>query len=359
MTGPLSGLRVIELGGIGPGPFAGMLLADHGAEVIRIDRPGADDAPTMMRSRKRVELDLKNPADLATLRALLASADALIDPFRPGTLERLGLGPEAVLGANPRLVYARMTGWGQTGPLAATAGHDINYIALSGALHSVGPATRPQPPLALLGDLGGGGMFLAFSICSALLHAQRTGEGQVIDCAMSEGAALLMTAFYELRESGEWSDEREANLLDGGAPFYGTYRTSDGLFVAVGPLEDQFYAVLLDRLGLTGDPVFEQRADQASWPAARAQFERIFAARTRDQWCDLFEGTDACFAPVLSMGEAPMHPQAVARGSFVKVDGVCQPGPGPRFSRTPLDPPRAPNTVTPQTLLSGERTPPC
>jgi len=352
---------VVELGGIGPGPFAGMLLADHGAEVIRVDRPSGGYGPdaVMMRSRKRIELDLKSPADLETLRALLASADALIDPFRPGTLERLGLGPDQMLAANPRLVYARMTGWGQTGPLANTAGHDINYIALSGALHSIGPADRPLPPLALIGDLGGGGMFLAFSICSALLHAQRTGEGQVIDCAMSEGAGLLMTAFYELRERGQWTDEREANLLDGGAPFYGTYRTADDKFIAVGPLEPQFYEALLERLGLKGDPAFSQREDKSTWSAARAQLEIIFGGLTRDQWCELFEGTDACFAPVLTMGEAPQHPQAVARKSFVSVAGVVQPAPAPRFSRTPLDPPSAAQHIAPGAVLNRGEAEPC
>ncbi len=333
MAGPLSGLRIVELGGIGPGPFAGMLLADHGADVVRIERRGTvtGAGDTMLRSRIIVELDLKDEGDVAKLRALAGAADGLIDPFRPGVMERLGLGPDALLADNPRLVYARMTGWGQTGPLADRAGHDINYVALSGALHAVGPAERPIPPLALLGDLGGGGMMLAFAMCSALLHAQRTGSGQVVDCAMAEGAALLMTAFYELSARGAWrADQREANLLDGGAPFYGVYQTADHRFVAIGALEPQFYAQLLDLLDLAGEADFARRDDPSSWPLLRRRLEALFVTRTRDEWCNVFAGSDACFAPVLSMHEAPGHEQAIARQSFCTVDGIVQPAPAPR-----------------------------
>lgn len=344
MPGPLSGLRVIELGGMGPAPFAAMLLADHGADVIRVDRPGGpgENASIMLRSRRMIELDLKDLADVVSFRALLRESDALIDPFRPGVTERLGLGPEVVLADNPRLVYARVTGWGQDGPLASAAGHDINYIALSGALHAVGPAERPVPPLALLGDLGGGGMMLAFAICSALLHAQRTGEGQIIDCAMVDGAGLLMTPFYELYGQQKWSDARASNQLDGGAPFYNAYPTADGRFISIGPLEPRFYALLLERLGLADDPGFAHRDDPAGWGALRARFEQLFLMRTRDEWCALLEGSDACFAPVLSMAEAPSHPHASARSAFVTVDGIVQPSPAPRFSVSTLAHPEPP-----------------
>lgn len=353
MAGPLTGVRVIELGGIGPGPFAGMLLADHGAKVIRVDRLGTAHGPAdpMLRSRTLVQLDLKQPGDIATLRDLARTADALIEGFRPGTAERLGIGPEVLLADNPRLVYGRMTGWGQTGPLARSAGHDINYIALTGALHAIGTRERPVPPLALAGDLGGGGMLLAFSICSALLHAQRTGEGQVIDCAMVDGAGLLMTPFYELLAAGAWRDAREDNLLDGGAHFYNVYETLDGKFVSVGPIEPRFYAALLDKLRLGGDPEFADQLDREKWPLLKSRLSEVFRTRTRDEWCTLLEGSEACFAPVLSMSEAPAHPQALARGAFKTVGRVVQPAPGPRFSATPLEHPRSPERADPASLL--------
>jgi alpha-methylacyl-CoA racemase len=353
MSGPLSGLRIIELGGIGPGPFAGMLLADHGAEVIRIDRPGfvPGKADTMLRSRKLVHLDLKKSEDLSTVRALVKTADGLIEGYRPGTVERLGIGPEILIADNPRLVYGRMTGWGQTGPYARLAGHDINYIALTGALEAIGPADRPVPPLALIGDLGGGGVMLAFSMCSALLHAQRTGLGQVIDCAMVDGAALLMTMFYELSAKGAWRDGREANLLDGGAHFYRVYETSDRKFVSVGAIEPQFYAALLDRLGLTDDQDFAQHMDPTRWPKARNRLTTLFRTKTRDEWCKLFANSDACFAPVLSMSEAPAHNSAAIRESFVCVEGVTQPAPMPRFSETRLDAPQPAMVVDAHSLL--------
>lgn len=353
MAGPLAGLRVIELGGIGPGPFAAMLLADHGAEVIRVDRPGTlvTEEAAMLRSRILVELDLKAEADLDILRTLVSTSDAIIDPFRPGVMERLGLGPARLMADHPRLVYARMTGWGQTGPLAQSAGHDINYISLSGALHAVGPAERPVPPLALLGDLGGGGMLLAFSICAALLEAGRSGKGQVIDCAMSEGSGLLMTAFYELYGRGAWSASREANLLDGGAPFYGVYETADARHISIGSLEPPFYALLLEKLGLADDPEFERRDDPALWPALRQRLAAIFRRKTREQWCELMEGSDVCFAPILSMAEAPSHPQAVARGAFVTVEGIVQPAPAPRFSRSPLAESRPARKASAESLI--------
>ncbi|KEQ52028.1 CaiB/BaiF CoA transferase family protein [Sphingobium chlorophenolicum] len=357
MAGPLSGYRIIEMGGIGPGPFAAMMLADHGAEVIRIDRPGTiwDPGDTMLRSRKRLILNLKNPDDVAALRELAKTADALIEGFRPGTMERLGLAPEALLADNPRLVYGRMTGWGQTGPYAPYAGHDLNYISLSGAAHSIGTAAAPVPPLALTGDMGGGGMMLAFSITAALLNAARTGEGQVIDCAMTEGSALLMTAFYGLHATGGWSDEREANLLDGGAPYYRPYRTADGKFVSIGPLEPQFYRELLERLGLVDDELFADQDDRARWPAMRERLDAIFAGRTQAEWRSALEHTDVCFAPVLSMAEAPDHPHNVARGAFVRLEGINQPAPAPRYSRSLLNHPVPPRDVSIAELMEDGR----
>lgn len=338
MSGPLSGIRVIEMGGIGPAPFAAMLLADHGAEVIRIDRPNTTIGilDTMLRSRKLIELDLKSTEGIASLRELTKTADILIEGFRPGTMERLGLGPDTLMADNPKLVYCRMTGWGQTGPYAPFAGHDINYISLSGALHAIGTPEKPIPPLALGGDLGGGGMFLAFSALSAIHHANTTGEGQVIDCAMTEGAGLLMTAFYELSARGNWNNERASNHLDGGAHFYNTYETADGKFISLAPLEPQFYALFREKLGLENDSSYDEQWNQANWPTLIAQLSTLFKSKSRAEWCELLEKTDVCFAPVLSMEEAPQHEHAVAREAFVELDNITQPAPAPRFSSTPL-----------------------
>ena len=358
MSGPLSGVRIIEMGGIGPAPFAAMLLADHGAEVIRIDRPnttfGILDA--MLRSRKLVELDLKLADDIGTARELIRSADILIESFRPGTMERLGLGPDVLMADNPKLIYCRMTGWGQTGPYAPYAGQDINYISLSGALHAVGTAEKPIPPLILGGDLGGGGMFLAFSAMSALHHATMTGEGQVIDCAMTEGAGLLMTAFYELNARGQWHNRRAANHLDGGAHFYNAYETADGKFISLAPLEPQFYALFRAKVGLEDDPQYDEQWDQAKWPALIERLTKLFKTKSRDEWCTLLEKTDVCFAPVLSMAEAPHHEHAQARESFVVVNKITQPAPAPRFSATPLTKPSAPKKYRVADLLEKNKT---
>jgi alpha-methylacyl-CoA racemase len=344
--GPLQGLRVIEMVGIGPCPFAAMMLADMGADVIRIDRKPDPDAPNpyptlgtkydvMARGRRSLALDLKDPRARALLLDLVAKADALVEGFRPGVMERLGLGPDACTARNPKLVYGRITGWGQTGPLAQAAGHDLNYVALSGMLHAMGDADRPpSPPLNLVGDFGGGGMMLAFGIVCAMLEAKTSGRGQVVDAAMTDGAALLGAMMYGLRADGSWSAARGANLLDGGAPFYATYACADGRFIAVGAIEPQFYAQLLALTG-AADPAFARQRRQEDWPALKAKFAALFATRTRDAWCALLEGTDVCFAPVLDMDEAPRHPHNAARATFVDVDGVTQPAPAPRFSRTP------------------------
>jgi alpha-methylacyl-CoA racemase len=337
MAGPLTGMRVVELGGIGPGPFCGMVLADQGADVVRVERPDAGRAQgdLLLRGRRSVAVDLKAPEGAALVLDLIAASDALIEGFRPGVTERLGLGPDECLERNPRLVYGRMTGWGQDGPLAGAAGHDINYIALAGALHPIGRAgTRPVPPLNLVADFGGGGMLLAFGIVCAVLEAQRSGTGQVVDAAMVDGAALLTTMFHSLRSAGLWSDERGVNLLDGAAPFYDAYECADGAYVAVGSLEPAFYTELLSRLELD-DADLPAQHDHTQWPAMKDRVAAIFRTKTRDQWCDLMEGTDVCFAPVLAFGEAPSHPHNAARGTFVEVDGLVQPGPAPRFSRTP------------------------
>jgi alpha-methylacyl-CoA racemase len=347
MAGPLDGIRILEVGGIGPAPFAAMMLADNGAEVIRVQRPGAaiSNTDVLGRSRRIVELDLKSMDGVVVLRDLARAADGLVEGFRPGTMERLGIGPEVLVGENPKLVFGRMTGWGQTGPLAKAAGHDINYIALSGALHAIGrPGSCPTPPLALVGDFGGGGMYLAFAMTAALLHAQRTGKGQVVDCAMAEGASLLMSAFYGLHAEGAWAPERGRNVLDGAAHFYDTYETADGKHIAVGAIEPQFYSELLKRLGIA-DPAFDAQMDRAAWPSLKEKIAAVFKTRTRDDWRALLEGTDACFAPVMSMAEAPLHAHMAARGAFATVAGVVQPAPGPRYSATPLAPPRIAATV--------------
>lgn len=355
MAGPLSGLRIIEFGGIGPGPFAGMLLADHGAEVIRIDRPGSLDPnrDRMLRSRKLVEVDLKSEEGRTATRRLLREADGAIEGFRPGTLEKLELAPIDAIAENPRLVFGRMTGWGQTGSYSQAAGHDINYISMTGALHAVGPKTCPVPPMIFAGDMGGGGMFMAFSMTSALVHAQRTGEGQIIDCAMVDGAGLLMTPFYEMLATGIWRDERESNIVDGGAHFYGAYATADDKFVSIGPIEPRFYKVFLEKLDLTDDPQFREQMNPKHWPALRGRLSEIFKTKTRDQWCAIFENTDACFAPVLSMSEAPEHSSAIERRRFISLEGTVQPAPAPRFSVTELDDPTPPEVIPIEQLFDS------
>ena len=337
MTGPLSGLRIIELAGIGPVPFAGMMLADHGAEVIRVERPGAAPNPSdpLLRSRTSMTLDLKSAADVAELRSLCQSADGLIEGFRPGVMERLGLGPDVLLADNPRLVYGRMTGWGQGGPLAQTAGHDINFIALSGTLSALGRAgDKPTPPINLVGDFGGGGMLLAFGMVSALLAVKSGGGGHVVDCAMTDGSALLMAMMWGFRAQGRWTDQRGTNVIDTGAPFYDTYETADGLFVAVGAIEPLFYAELRRVLGIADDARFDAQFDPAQWPEQKAELARLFKAKTRADWVALFDQAEACVTPVLSMAEALEHPHNLERQTFVTVDGVPQPAPAPRF--TPL-----------------------
>jgi alpha-methylacyl-CoA racemase len=342
MAGPLNGLRIIELAGIGPGPFAAMMLADHGAEVIRVDRPGAriDARDPLLRSRRLIGVDLKSAEGKAKVRDLVRGADGLIEGFRPGVTERLGLGPEVLLADNPRLVYGRMTGWGQFGPYAQAAGHDINYIALAGALHAYGRAgEKPTPPINMVGDFGGGGMMLAFGMVSALLHAQKTGQGQVIDAAMTDGAATLMSMIWGFRANGMWSDDRGTNLLDTGAHMYDTYETGDGKWISIGSLEPQFYAELRRLAGLADDPDFDAQMDRRQWGPLKAKLTALFATKTRDEWCALMEMTDVCFAPVLSMAEAPAHPHNAARGTFIEVGGVMQPAPAPRYSVTVTDAP--------------------
>ena len=357
--GPLNGVRIVEMSAIGPGPFAGMMLADMGADIIRIERPGSTMRfpdprfDVMQRGRRSVTLDIKNPAGAAAALELVGRADALIEGFRPGVMESLGLGPETCLQRNPRLVYGRITGWGQDGPLARAAGHDINYIALAGALHAIGRrGERPVAPLNLVGDFGGGGMLLSLGIVAALFEAQRSGHGQVVDAAMVDGVASLMSLMYGFLASGLWVDERGVNLLDTGAHFYDTYETADGKWVAVGPVEPHFYRILLELAGID-DPDFESQFDRDRWPELHEKLAAVFKARTRDRWCEIMEGSDACFAPVLSLSEAPEHPHNVARGTFVEVEGVRQPAPAPRFSRTPGEvagPPPKPGADTESAL---------
>jgi alpha-methylacyl-CoA racemase len=337
--GPLKGIKVVEIAGIGPGPFCGMMLADLGAEVIRIDRLSARGTGSKneiyLRGRRSIAVDLKHPAGVATVLRMIDQADALIEGFRPGVMERLGLGPEICLGRNPRLVYGRMTGWGQTGPLKDAAGHDLNYIALTGALHSIGRAgEKPVPPLNLLGDFGGGGMMLAFGVVCGILEARQSGQGQVIDAAMTDGASLLMAMIYQFKAARRWNNRRESNMLDGGAHFYDTYECSDGKWISIAPIEPQFYELLLNKTGLSEDPAFHAQNDAAQWPDLKDRFTSLFKTRTRDEWSELLEGTDACFAPVLDLDEAPYHAHNVARSTFVEIEGVMQPAPAPRFSRT-------------------------
>jgi alpha-methylacyl-CoA racemase len=365
--GPLDGIRVIEVASLAPAPFGCMILADLGADVLRVERAeraGPQAQPPkdpLQRSRRSVGINLKDPAGVDLLLRLAGDADVLVEGFRPGVAERLGFGPAECEQRNPRLIYGRMTGWGQDGPLAPTAGHDIDYISVSGALAPIGRAgERPVPPLNLLGDFGGGGMLLALGVLAALVERAQSGRGQVLDVAMVDGSALLTTFVYGMRANGSWRDERGVNLLDGGAPFYDTYETADGGYVGVGALEPQFYAALLDGLGLAGAGLPAQH-DRAGWPELRRQFAAAFASRSRDEWEQVFAGTDACVAPVLGLGEAAGHPHAQARSAFTDVGGVIQPAPAPRFGRSVTQPPTAPprpgadtDTVLAGLGLSGE-----
>ena len=352
MTGPLKGLKVIEFGGIGPGPFCAMMLADMGADVIRLDRKAdkgrdresagflaAGRRSVLHRGRRSVAVDLKSSIDRDKVLAMVDGADAIIEGYRPGVMERLGLGPDVLLARHPRLVYGRMTGWGQEGPLAHAAGHDINYIALSGALATIGrKAGGPIAPAAMVGDLGGGGMMLAFGIMCAVFEARNSGHGQVVDAAVLDGAALLTSIVCELRAIGQWKDARESNLLDGGSHFYDTYECADGQWISIGALEPQFYALLLEKLQID-DPEFQRQRDPAAWGSLKARMAAIFRSQPSAHWCALLENTDVCFAPVLSTGEAARHPHNRARGTFFESQGVVQPSPAPRFSRTPAGQP--------------------
>ncbi|MEE4250223.1 MAG: CaiB/BaiF CoA-transferase family protein, partial [Alcanivoracaceae bacterium] len=357
-AGPLQDIRILELAGIGPGPFCGMMLADMGAEVITIDRPGGNPSAVgghdvLFRNRRNIAIDLKQPQGVETVLALCEQADAIFEGYRPGVAERLGIGPDVCMARNPKLVYGRMTGWGQDGPLAHTAGHDINYISISGALHAMGRrGEKPAIPLNLVGDFGGGGMMLAFGMVCAMLEAQRSGKGQVIDCAMHEGSAALMAMFYGLRANGLFSDQRGSHMLDSGAHFYDVYQTADGKYVSIGSIEPQFYALLKEKAGL--DDSFDQQMNPVNWPQQKEKIAAIFRSKTRDQWCQIMQGSDVCFAPVLGLEEAPQHPHNIARGSFIEVEGVTQHAPTPRFSRTASDMPRPmrkPGTDTRETLL--------
>ncbi|HTO70835.1 MAG TPA: CaiB/BaiF CoA-transferase family protein [Myxococcota bacterium] len=356
--GPLAGIRILEIAGIGPGPYCAMVLADMGAEVLRVERaanaaPGDARFDLLSRGRRSIAVDLKRAEGVAAVLRLCERADGLLEGFRPGVMERLGLGPDVCLARNPRLVYGRMTGFGQTGPLAQAAGHDINYIALAGALAPLGRrGAPPTPPLNLVGDFGGGGLLLAFGMTCALLERVKSGRGQVVDAAMVDGAAALMTVFHGAQQSGFWKEERGANMLDTGSHFYDAYETSDGEFVAIGAIEPQFYAELLNRIGV--DPKsLPPQMDRARWPEAKDALAKVFRTKTRAEWCALLEGSDACFAPVLSMSEARRHPHNVARGAFVDVAGVAQPRPAPRFSRTDSEvsrPPARPGEHTDEAL---------
>lgn len=346
MAGPLQGLKVVEVGGIGPVPFCGMLLADLGAEVVRIDRLLADARSDRARfdvsnrGKRSLAMNLRQPGAAEAVLRLVARADVLIEGFRPGVMERLGLGPEVALGRNPRLVFGRMTGWGQNGPLATAAGHDINYLALTGVLHAIGSADKPPPPPLNIGaDYGGGALFLALGVLAALQERQSSGRGQVVDAAMTDGAALLAATIHGMKAAGEWSNARAANLLDGGAHFYGCYQCADGRFVAIGAIEPQFYALLLERCGIA-DSAFDAQMDVSRWPMLKEKLAALFRTRTRAEWCSLLEGSDACFAPVLDWDEAPAHEHNRARRTFIAIDGVTQPAPAPRFSRTPTAEPR-------------------
>lgn len=338
-NGPLSGVKVVEFAGIGPGPFCGMLLSDMGADIVRIDRKGGHGGSKYevgARGRRSIALDLKNPEAVEACLKLIEEADILQEGFRPGVMERLGLGPDVCLKRNPKLVYGRMTGWGQYGPMAPAAGHDINYIALTGALHAIGLDDKPVAPLNLVGDFGGGALYLALGMVSALISARTTGKGQVVDVAMTDGASSLMSMMYGFMASGAWKDERRSNLLDGSAPFYDTYETSDGKWVALGSIEPQFYALLREKAGLS-EEIWDHQMDQSKWPEMKEKIIGVFKSKTRDEWCEIMEGTDICFAPVLSMSEAKDHPHNKERETFVEIDGVVQPNVAPRFSGTPSE----------------------
>jgi len=345
-VGPLKGLKIIEVSGLGPGPFCGMMLADMGADLVCVDRA----APPMLnpatdcsrRGKRSIVLDLKTPEGKATFLRLVEKADALFEGFRPGVMENLGLGPQDCMAINPRLVYGRMTGWGQDGPLARAAGHDINYISLTGSLYAIGrKGEKPTPPLNLVGDFGGGALFLAFGMVCALLEARSSGLGQVVDAAMTDGSASLMAMCHSFDAQGQWSPERGSNLLDSGAHFYDVYETRDEKFVSIGSIEPQFYALLIEKAGLNADD-FEPQMDARQWPEMKRKLEAVFKTRSRDEWCDLMEGTDVCFAPVLDIREAPDHPHNRARKTYIEVGGMTQPAPAPRFSRTVPEVSRAP-----------------
>ena len=361
--GPLEGIKIVEFAGIGPGPFCCMLLSDMGADVVRIDRTEPADLGTptdpkyalLNRGRRSIALDLKNKDDIETAKALVAKADALIEGFRPGVMERLGLGPDELLKLNPKLVYGRMTGWGQEGPLASAAGHDINYISLVGALHAIGPKNGPPvPPLNLVGDFGGGALYMAFGLVCGLLEAKKSGKGQVVDAAMVDGAASLITGVFGGTASGAWVNERGSNFVDGGAHFYGAYETKDGKYISIASIEARFYQDLLERLGMKETITSKQR-DRSAWDSNKEKLAALFRTKTRDEWCKILEGTDVCFAPVLDVKEAMAHPHNKARGTFIEVDGIPQPGPAPRFSRTRPEvkrPPSRPGQHTDEILTS-------
>ena len=342
MAGVLEGVTIIEMEGIGPAPFCGMMLADHGANVIRIARAGGHDSggrDILSRNRSRIEVDLKTPEGIAKVRELVRDADGIMEGFRPGVMERLGLGPDVLLADNPKLVFGRMTGWGQYGPLAQAAGHDINYISITGNLHAYGrPHEKPTPPINAIGDFAGGGMMLAFGMVAAILSARSTGKGQVVDCAMTDGAAVINAMTWGFRASGMWQDTRGVNMLDTGAHFYDSYETADGKYVSIGSIEPQFYALLREKAGLSG-PEWDAQHDRAQWPVLKEKLEAVFKTKTRDEWCALMEGTDICFGPILSMAEALHHPHNVERGTFITLDGVDQPAPAPRFGGTPAPTP--------------------
>ena len=354
--GPLTGTRVVEFAGIGPGPFAAMLLSDMGAQIIRIDRKGGrtpHKSEITYRGRPAITLDMKKPEAVEAALKLIDRADALIEGFRPGVMERLGVGPDVCLKRNPKLVYGRMTGWGQTGPLSSAAGHDINYIALTGALHGIGNrGQKPVPPLNLVGDFGGGALYLAFGVVCGLVEAKTSGKGQVVDTAMTDGAASLMSMFYGMTAMGIWKDERGSNMLDSGAHFYDTYETKDGKFVAIGSIEPQFYRELMEKTGIT-DEAFAAQMDRNAWPALKEKLAAVVKTKTRDEWDAIMLGSDVCYAPVLSIGEAPAHPHNVARKTFIEVDGVTQPAPAPRFSRTVPEVQGPPQPANSEAALSG------